>query len=158
MKSKPIIVSVFVTICLVTLFIWYYYRYRQVELFETRKFVVFNEMELKILNEELENPYLLWDTNGKRSLEYQPFSEWKLTIHNQVPRQLDIGVLVYFPVSFNSYFPMFYKNLELQKQYFPTKNSMIITTETLEWEGNNNQIVIVGEKINLHSLSNGNAD
>lgn len=148
-----VIVTVSVIVCLVVILIWYYYRnYRQVELFETRKFNVFNKMELEILREELENPYLLWDTDGKRKLDFQPFSDWKLTILNRVPKRLEIDELIYFPVSFRARYPMYYENVELNKHYFPTKNSMIITTEPLDWVSDNydvdsQQIVIVGEKI-----------
>lgn len=151
-----VVVTVSIIICIVVILIWYYYRnYRQVELFETRKFNVFNKMELEILREELENPYLLWDTDGKRKLDFQPFSDWKLTTLNRAPKRLEIGTLIYFPVSFQARYPMYYENRELEKNYFPTKNSMIIATEPLEWENGDEemgietkQIVIVGERLN----------
>jgi len=153
-SSKTTIITVSVVICLIIIsWIYYFRNYRQVELFETRKFNVFNEMELKILQEELENPYLLWDTDGKRKLDFQPFSEWKLTILNRVPKRLEIDTLIYFPVSFRARYPMYYENRELGITYFPTKNSMIVATEPLEWETGeemgieSKQIVIVGEKI-----------
>jgi len=149
-SSKTTIITVSVVICLIIISWVYYFRnYRQVELFETRKFNVFNDMELKILREELENPYLLWDTDGKRKLDFQPFSEWKLTIHNKVPKRLETGSLIYFPVSFQASYPMYYENRELETNYFPTKNSMIIATEPLEWisDEETKQIVIFGERL-----------
>ena len=156
-RNSIVIISISVVIISLVVISWiYYYRnYRQVELFESRKFNVFNDMEYKILDEELSNPYLLWDTDGKRKLEFQPFSEWKLTIYNRVPNRLEIDELIYFPKSFEARYPMYYENADLNRHYFPSKNSMIIAKEPLEWETGGDtevelgtkQIVIVGEKI-----------
>ena len=160
-NSKSVIITVSVIACIITMIIYYYFKYRQIEIIEHRKFDVFNDMEYKILKDELENPYLLWDTDGKRKLEFQPFSEWKLTIQNHVPKRLEIDSLIYFPKSFNAIYPMYYENKDLDICQFPSKNSMIIATEPMEWISGGDeemigesfekskQTVIVGEKIKI---------
>lgn len=150
MNKKGWIIIVTFIIGIVISSIIYYRFNRQKNLLETRLFNVFNPAEYELhFHDEFNNPFLLWNDDGTRELGFQPFSDWKLFVHKQVPETLEIDDCVYFPKSFKAEFPMYYENETLKRSYFPTPNSMIVVTEPLTWIGDRNQVVVVGKKLNV---------
>ena len=126
-----------------------YYNKQTIEVIETRKFDVLNGHESDKIVSEMENKYLLWNTESERELIEQPFEDWSIKLTRNVPKILETGSLIYFPKTFKPSFPMFYKttNESSVEYFYPKPNSMLIVdSEPVDWEGKTDQVVIIGIK------------
>jgi hypothetical protein len=166
MKNNNNYTYLTILISIVLIAILYFSRYKNIEnnlpVVETRKFSVLNELESSKLISEIENKYILWDTDGsQRVTDEQPFEGWKISLSKSIPKLLEPSdttikqlKMIYFPSTFKPKYPMYYKSVNKPVSYFyPKKNSMIVITEPIEWIGDTNQVVIVGIK-SSEQLSN----